>query len=596
MRRPVSRARRAALLSVAGATVLAGLVCLTPALASTAPPAGGTATENLRVTVSDGVSLQATVTGAAPLAPRPTIVEFSPYGNGSGTFTPGPAYNFLLVQIRGTGSSDGSFDALGPRTQLDVQQVLQWACHAPFSDGTLGLNGFSASAITIYNSLHLSLPCVKAALLKSGTYSLYRDLLWPGGVSNFVPGVGVAGLIAGPALEQGPDRLQRAPLTSVTTATGLATADLSAIEHPTLDAWWQQRQFQGDVNHLPILMIDGFFDVESRGAFQAYQELRGDGAHLLVVGGHDGAPAGTDDGNAEAEAWFDHYLRGVDNGVTRQPAVQLLLAKGDRVQYLNGAFERTSGTDWPLPGTHWVPLALSPARSGTAHSLNDGTLTAGTPAAATTESYPAVASLPTATDVPNAAIVGAAGLNQLFAALPALDEMNVAEPQGLSFTTAPLRQDVQSAGPLDLDVPLSTTTPGAAIWAVLCDVAPDGTSHPLTVGRLSTAYPDLDPSRSLYDPVTGDLVQPYGVYDAKTPPAVGQTRLYHVEFWPVGNDFQAGHRIRLDIIGASGASTLAVPGVNSVLVGAGSGARLQMPVLPGSDLLAALGAGPSDPN
>ena len=64
------------------------------------------------------------------------------------------------------------------------------------------------------------------------------------------------------------------------------------------------------MNHLPILMIDGFFDVESRGAFQAYQALKGDGAHLLVVGGHDGAPAGTDGGAAETNAWFDHYLRG----------------------------------------------------------------------------------------------------------------------------------------------------------------------------------------------------------------------------------------------------------------------------------------------
>ena len=55
---------------------------------------------------------------------RPTIVEFSPYGRGTGTFDGGPAYNHLLVQIRGTGDSDGGFDALGPRTQKDVAEVL----------------------------------------------------------------------------------------------------------------------------------------------------------------------------------------------------------------------------------------------------------------------------------------------------------------------------------------------------------------------------------------------------------------------------------------------------------------------------------------
>ena len=112
-----------------------------------APKAGAaTATLNTRVTMSDGVSLQATVTGQAPLVARPLIVEFSPYGRGSGTTYDGPAYNYVLVQIRGTGDSDGRFDALGDRTQADVAEVLQWACGQAWSDGNLALNGFSASA------------------------------------------------------------------------------------------------------------------------------------------------------------------------------------------------------------------------------------------------------------------------------------------------------------------------------------------------------------------------------------------------------------------------------------------------------------------
>src|SRR5947209_13458051 len=103
--------------------------------------------------MSDGVSLQATVTGKAPLVPRPLIVEFSPYGPRSGTTYDGSEYNYLLVQIRGTGDSDGKFDALGARTQTDVVESLHWACHQPWSNGKIGLNGFSASAITVYNSL-----------------------------------------------------------------------------------------------------------------------------------------------------------------------------------------------------------------------------------------------------------------------------------------------------------------------------------------------------------------------------------------------------------------------------------------------------------
>src|SRR4051794_35717860 len=313
-----------------GLRLIVGCVATLLALGAAAPAHAARTSQDIRFTASDGVSLQTTVTGEAPLAPRPTIVEFSPYGDDSGTFTPGPAYNFLLVQIRGTGDSDGRFDALGDRTQADVVEVLRWACHQPWSDGRLALNGFSASAIMVYNSLRVRLPCVRAAVLKSGTFELYRDLLWPGGIQNLAVGIGVLGLIGQPALEQGPDRLARNPPSGLDVAAGLADAGLSAGNHPTLDDWWRERGFRGDVNHLPILMIDGFFDVESRGAFQAYQALRGDGAHLVVIGAHDGAPEGTDAGVGEMGAWFDHYVRGIDNGVQRHPRVRLWLADGDR--------------------------------------------------------------------------------------------------------------------------------------------------------------------------------------------------------------------------------------------------------------------------
>jgi predicted acyl esterase len=543
----------------------------------------GRFSEDMRFTTSDGVSLQTTLTGSAPPKARPVIVEFSPYGRGSGTFSPSSAYNFLLVQIRGTGDSDGQFDALGPRTQSDVTEVLNWACHQPWSNGSLGLNGFSASAITVYNSLHLHLPCVRTATLKSGTFELYRDLLWPGGISNSVPGLGVLGLIGAPATAQSPSRLGRNPGSAPGVAAGLIDAGVAGgLQHPTLDTWWQDRSFRGDVNHLPILMIDGFFDVESRGAFQAFQALRGDGAHLLVVGAHDGSPAGTDGGVGETQAWFDHYLEGVPNDVQRHPVVQTWMSDGDRLAYLGGRYVRYDGSDWPIPGTRWMPMYLSAARSGTAKSLNDGTLTTIRPGTALEQSYPDVASGPSMTDPPNTAIVGGDGLNALAAALPSSEQMNTAEADGLSFTTAPLAGPLLSAGPFDLDVRMASTAPGAGIWAVISDVGPDGSAHPLTVGRLLDSYPRIDPTRSLYDPSTGQLVQPYGVFSQQTPPAAGQQRLYHVEFWPVGNRFEPGHRLRLDLVGASAASKPATSGLDTIRVGGSGGAVLEVPVLPQS--------------
>jgi predicted acyl esterase len=545
---------------------------------------------NVRFTADDGVSLQATITGEGSLAPRPTIVEFSPYGRNSGTLDAGTSFNYLLVQTRGTGDSDGQFDALGPRTQRDVAEVLRWACRQPWSDGRLGLNGFSASAITVYNSLHRRLPCVKAAVLKSGTWELYRDLLSPGGISNFAPGAGVLALIGAPALAQGGDRLGRDPQSGVDTFQGLLNTGLSDLQHPTLDSWWRERGFRGDVNHLPILMIDGFFDVESRGAFQAFQKLRRDGAHLIVVGAHDGAPKGTDGGVRDSRAWFQHYLRGASNGIRSQPRVKLWMSDGDREDLLAGKLVRYDGRRWPLPGTRWKALALDAKRSGSAHSINDGTLSLSVPRARATQSYPALPSLPSASDPPNTAIVGAAGFNALTTALPVLSDMTLAEPLGLSYTTRTLRSDVLAAGPASLELRLSSTAPQTNIWAVISDVSPDGTPHPVASGRLSSDYPRIDRRRSLTS--HGRVVQPYGRYDAKTPATIGQQRLYRVELWPIGNRFRKGHRIRLHILGSSAASLPGAPAVNSVVVGGAHGSRLLLPLLPGGHLGRALAGSP----
>ena len=84
-------------------------------------------------------------------------------------------------------------------------------------------------------------------------------------------------------------------------------------------------------------------------------------------------------------------------------------------------------------------------------------------------------------------------------------------------------------------------------------------------------------------------MQPYGTYGDARPATPGESRLYRVELWPIGNRFAAGHRIRLEIVGASAASLPGAPALNTVSVGGDSGSRLLFPVLRGSGLGAALG-------
>lgn len=545
-----------------------------------------------RVRASDGVTLRATVSGDGAVVRRPTVVEFTPYGKLGATGDDVPGFNLLIVELRGTGESDGSFDALGPRAQEDVEDVLRWACAQPWSDGRLGIDGFSASAIVVYNSLHRKLPCVKAAVLRSGTHELYRDLLVPGGINNLVPGAGVLAGIGALALLQGPERLARDPLSAIATIAGLLESGLNDVLRPHQDDWWTARGMRGNANDVPVLMIGGFFDVEPRGAFEAFRALKGNASRLIVVGAHDLPPERTDGGKGQRAAWFERFVRGDDNGVDRRPKVELLLADGDRQAYVGGRAIARDATDWPVPGTRWTALRLDGAPSGSGPSIGDGSLGPAAPRQPGEQAYAALPSIFTATDPPNAAILGAAGLDALTAALPVLRDMNVHEQLGRSYTTPPLREDVLSAGPANLQLRLSTSTPGSGVWVVVSDVSPDGVAHAMASGRLNTNYPEVDEARSLRDPRgSGQIVQPYGRFDRPSPPTPGASRDYQVELWPIGNRFRRGHRIRVTVVGASLASPLSPPGVQTIDTGR---SRLLLPALPGSDLSYALG-GPRTP-
>jgi len=575
---------------------------VSPSASASAP----TVTKAVTFVASDGAELRAFVSGAGDYRPRPLIVEFSPYAPTSfaqqfaapASFGKsfGPEYNHVVVNARGTGLSNGVWGAVGPRDQQDVSEFLAWACKQPWSNGHIGLYGFSASAIAIYNSMHLPMACVEAASLMAGSDDLYRDLLYPGGILNFAPAAFVAFGVGLPLLASFPTGLlEGQPLTNqIISGLGNIGLDINILLQTVENQYWldrTQRRNPAGPNTFPVLADTSFYDPEPRGPFESFKLFRslGTQVHLLAYGAHDGYPKGSPSPFPDFKRWYDHYLLGVDNGVDRDPAVQLLIGNGSQAELKNGNFTRINGSDWPIPGTRWQPLFLDSARSGTALSLNDGVLGQSAPATQAIQPYLDLVSLPTATDPDSTSIItGSAG--SLFDAFPFLLQLKSQEPLALTYTTQPLSKAVNIVGAGSLDVFVTTILPVSDIYAVLADVWPDGNAYAVGVGRLRTGFPNIDRDRSVIDE-NGEVVQPYGDYSAVTPALPGQGREYHVEFWPIGNHFAAGHRLRLYILGTS-LYMLPAPGVNLVSIGGATPSRLLLPVLPDSDLHAAMGAAP----
>lgn len=550
-------------------------------------------TRTLKFDASDGAQLHAIVRGVpdaeGELCPRPAIIEFSPYG-GNGIPDFGAAYNHVFVHARGTGNSTGVWSAVGPRDQQDVAEFLDWACLQPWSNGHNGLYGFSASAIAVYNSMHLPLACVDAAALMAGTNDLYRDLLYPGGIPNIVPELVVGVGVGLPLLLSNPERFQEGqPFTDPLQAgVGLQLLAAETFSHATEDEFWLERTQRPGPNSFPVLANTGFYDVESRGPFESYKMLRDLGVpvHLRVFGAHDGFPAGTPGPFPEYRRWFDRFLLGSDNGIDREPRVQFLVGHGGFEAQLLGAVTRMEATDWPVPGTRWQSLYLDGTRGGGAWSINDGRLSTIPVAAQPAQAYPALGSITLATDPHTSATVTNGGA-PAFAAFPFLTwQLLLAEPLSLTYTTPAFTQDVDVVGPAGLTVFLATALPEADLYAVVADVWPDGFAHAVGIGRVRISFPNIVAERSVTD-ANGEVVHPYPDHSAKTPAAPGEVREYHVEFWPIGNRFEAGHRLRLYFVGAP-FSMLVAPSLNLVSVGGETPSRLLMPVLPGNDLHAAL--------
>jgi putative CocE/NonD family hydrolase len=561
---------------------LAYAVTASVGMVGTAGPAAAApamVTKSLTFTTRDGTVLSASIEGAAPLVPRPLIVEDSPYAPAVSTLSwVGTSYNFIELQWRGTGLSGGALDSTGDEDQGDLSQFLGWACDQPWSNGNIGLYGFSASAIVVYNAMHLSLPCVRAAALMAGTVDLYRDLLDIGGISNVVPGLYVEASIGEPALEDAPTRLQTEPGTSLEALGGFLNAPLDVFANATEDAFWQERTFKGDLDRFPILADTSFYDVEERGPFLAYNATKQYGSHLLVYGAHDGHPAGLPGPFPQYENWFNHYLLGQPLSAANQPSVSLYLSNGSREQFLAGNVTHLTGTVWPLPNTDWTRLYLSSTVSGSAHSLNDGTLSLSPQRTQATQSYGFIGSEPTETDVHTIAVLASDGIDQAAVPFPFLTDMELTEPTSLTYTTPPLKSAVDATGPVGLDVTVSSTAPETDLYAVIADVKPDGTAYPVATGQLRTSYPGIIKPFTLFA-AQGDIVDPYTNFSSQDPPAIGESREYHVEILPIGNRFAAGDRIRLYLVGTPLDQLPSPPGLNTLFLGGVTGSRLIFPTV-----------------
>ncbi|WP_420878743.1 CocE/NonD family hydrolase [Rhodococcus sp. (in: high G+C Gram-positive bacteria)] len=466
-------------------------------------------------------------------------------------------YVQVVVDVRGTGYSEGVWDVLGEREQQDTVEVFDWARAQPWSNGDFGMAGVSYSAI---NSLHAAdkRPAgLKAIFPVEPSEDLAREIVATGGAfgAGFMP----AWLIAVNGLKFVPiDSLLRGDFDPQWLADRLADP---AVMFPQMfdavlngegeaandGAFYDVRNADVERIQVPTFVTGGWHDIFGRGESRIFDRLQmpagqkqllmGNGYHLNPGRGHgtEGAPPRLD---VLERAWFDKWVKGIDNGID---------GYGPATLYQQGGGWITA-SQFPRAGADYRRLYLNGTPSGSApHAVVDGSLTVDAPTAPSTHSVAPGLRAACSRDTAQ----GTAGFGAILGSTCTQDA-RFAEAESLTFTTAPVTETTEISGPVAVHL-LTTTDAPDGFWSVTVnDVAPDGRSTVITNGALLSSRSTLDESASEKD-ASGAYTVPVADLGADTTRAVtpGAPLILDIGLNGTEAKLAAGHRLRVDVAAAS---------------------------------------------
>ncbi len=472
-------------------------------------------------------------------------------------------YIALRVDGRGSGKSPGRTDPWSPSEACDFYDAIEWAAKQSWSNGRVGTSGISYYAMTQWLVASLKPPSLKAMIPWEGAADMYRDFGYHGGIFSF-----------GFASNWWNNHMAHHQLGKPQATDSFSTPWLWEYMHNSLDGeWWHRRRALWENIDIPLYSAGNWSgaNLHLRGNTEGYLRAASKHKKLRIHAGTHYHSFYSEEGRRDQLRFFDHWLKGTDTGIMREPPVKLLIRKGG-----HGNYKWRSENEWPLERTQWTRFYLQPASRGRGEET-EGALVAQAPRRTTSVSY-------SASGMTKAGVASASWTSTALAgSLPQL---------GVSFETAPLTQDTEVTGPVVLVLGVSSTTEDMDIFATLRNIAPDGKdvfelgqqSQPVPVakGWLRASHRKLDAALSV-------TYRPYHAHDERQWLKPGQVVRVEVEIWPTCMVFRKRHRIRLDIQPRDGIGSAPYThyhadynagAVNTLYTGGAMASYLLLPIIP----------------
>ncbi len=537
----------------------------TAAFAAFSLPSGARAQSfscrEVMIPARDGVRLAADLylpTQGQP--PFPTIVERTPYNKGScrsevGQYYSRRGYAVVLADERGRYNSEGLYYwwiQHGWGKIQDGYDTIEWAGTQPWSSGKVGTMGLSMGCFNQYMAAPTRPPHLAAMFCTQAAGNPYKDLFYEGGALHLImptwlltrdemarpfrlhygsSGGGYVGTLG--SWREWYDRKQQR-------GQGMAQSFISdpmtdLVAHPTYDDYWKSLAMDEHVAEVdvPIFHYGGWYDRYPLSQMQLFNALdkqggpkargnqrllygpwthgAGQGVASRVIGDVDFGPEAAIDADLLRLRWFDHWLKGIDNGIMKEPPVKIFVMGANRWRFekefpLSRAVERT-----------WY---FRTGNSGTVESLNDGRLLSETPRAESPDPY----SYDPKDPVPT---IG----GDLFIEPSGARDHRPADRLSLTYTTDPLADDTEITGVPRVELFASSSAFDTDWVVTISDVRADGYAQVLRQNLLRASFRGGFEKRI--------LLKPDSVYS------------YTIGMYPISNVFMKGHRIRITVTSSS---------------------------------------------
>jgi uncharacterized protein len=442
------------------------------------------------IPLSDGDRLCARIwlPESATERPVPAILEYLPYRKDDVTaledslihpYLAARGYAGVRVDIRGSGDSDGLLvDEYSEQEHVDALEVIAWLTEQPWCSGSVGMMGISWSGFNSLQVAALRPPALRAIITACSTDDRYdNDVHYLGGVPlGYYLLPWASAMMAFNARPPDPAivgkrwrELWRRRLDG--------NVDLAElwVGHQARDEYWRHGSVCEDYGAIecPVLAVGGWADAYVDAIFRMLEHLRCPRRGLIGPWGHQWPQAGRPGPQIgflqEAVRWWDHWLKGEDNGVMSGPMLRAWMPEAV-----------APAPDYEERPGRWIAEPACPAETGSERwRLDRGGLlrdretgeggdlvhcsgqTVGLGAGAWC-AYGAPADMP-------------------------LDQRRD-DALSLSLDSEPLAERAEIFGAPALTLRVAGDRPVAFIVARLCDLAPNGQSTLITRGALNLCH------------------------------------------------------------------------------------------------------------